>query len=345
MVPIAGRGGVPAGAAAVSLNVTIVDPAGSGYATIWPCDQPQPNASNLNYQRGTIPNSVLTKLAGDGSVCIYTYATAHVLIDVNGSFPAGSEYTPLVPARVADTRMPNATIDGASSGGGADPGRLDAGRAGRRSGRCAGRCDGGVAQRHGRRSTGRRVRDRLAVRSAAAEREQPELRPAAARFPTPSSPRWPADGTVCIFTYTTTDLLVDVNGWFGGSATFLSLVPARIADTRVPNATVDGAASGGGVIPAGGTMVIPVAGRGGVPAGASAVSLNATAVDPGCRRLRNRVAVRSAAAEREQPQLCPRPDHSELGVDEARRQRQRLRVRFGPDAPPGRRQRRPLTRP
>jgi hypothetical protein len=84
-VDVAGRGGVPADARAASLNITAVDPGGAGYLTVWPCDQPQPNASNLNYRTGqTIPNAVLTQLSADGRVCIFTSAPTHLLVDVNG---------------------------------------------------------------------------------------------------------------------------------------------------------------------------------------------------------------------------------------------------------------------
>jgi hypothetical protein len=85
VVQVAGRGGLPATARAASLNVTAVDPGGAGYLTVWPCDQPQPNASNLNYQQGqTIPNAVLSQLAADGRLCIYTSAPTHLLVDVTG---------------------------------------------------------------------------------------------------------------------------------------------------------------------------------------------------------------------------------------------------------------------
>ena len=280
VVPIAGRGGVPVGSTAVSLNVTIVDPRSEGYATIWPCDQAQPNASNLNFQSGqTIPNAVVTKLAADGSVCIYTYASAHVLIDVNGSFAVGSEFQPLVPARVADTRGPNATIDGASSGGGAIPGGgvlvvPVAGRGGVPAGAPAVSLN--VTS----------VNPRGGGYATVWPCDQPQPNASNLNFdsgrtiPNAVLTKLAANGTVCIFTYTTTDILVDVNGWFSGTTTLLSLVPARLADTRSPNATVDGLSSGGGAMGAGSTLVIPVSGRGGVPAGASAVSLNVTAVSP-----------------------------------------------------------------
>jgi hypothetical protein len=102
---VTGRAGVPVDAAAVALNVTAVDPSGSGYLTVFPCGQPVPNASNLNYQQGqTIPNMVIAKPGVDGKVCVFTYATSGVLVDVAGFFPAGGFQPSPNPERIVDTR-------------------------------------------------------------------------------------------------------------------------------------------------------------------------------------------------------------------------------------------------
>ena len=59
--------------------------------------------------------------------------------------------------------------------------------------------------------------------------------------------------------------------------TFSALTPARLADTRPGAPTVDGRNAGGGIITAGGTLVVAVAGRGGVPVtGATAAAVNVT---------------------------------------------------------------------
>lgn len=64
----------------------------------------------------------------------------------------------------------------------------------------------------------------------------------------------------------------------GQAPSFVSLSPARLMDTRAPGGTVDGDGPVGIVGP-GGQVVLPVAGRGGVPAsGVDAVVLNVTAV-------------------------------------------------------------------
>src|SRR4029077_3863148 len=62
-LPVAGRGGVPSGSAGVMLNVTVTEPTGAGFATVFPCGQPLPNASNLNFVAGgTVANNVFTAL-------------------------------------------------------------------------------------------------------------------------------------------------------------------------------------------------------------------------------------------------------------------------------------------
>ncbi len=85
---MSGRGGVPVGAGAAVLNVTVVDAGAAGFVTVFPCGQAVPNASNLNVAAGqTVPNAVVSKLGVGGTVCVFSSVSAHVLVDVNGSFP------------------------------------------------------------------------------------------------------------------------------------------------------------------------------------------------------------------------------------------------------------------
>ena len=123
---VAGSGGVPAaGVDAVTMNVTAVDPAADGFATVYPCDAAaRPTASNLNYVAGqTVANAVTVKLSAAGTVCIFTQSTAHVVADVNAWYgpaaPAG--YEALTPVRALDTRLgPNTgPVAGALSASGA----------------------------------------------------------------------------------------------------------------------------------------------------------------------------------------------------------------------------------
>ena len=121
---MAGRGGVPADAAAVLLNVTAVFPDGPGFVTVWPCGSSRPDASNLNYAAGqVVPNAVLAKVGVGGKVCIFTLAGADVLADVNGYVPVGGSVGTVVPARLLETRSGLSTVDGLFNG----VGRLAAG--------------------------------------------------------------------------------------------------------------------------------------------------------------------------------------------------------------------------
>ncbi|MCU1396175.1 MAG: hypothetical protein JWM34_4603 [Ilumatobacteraceae bacterium] len=119
VLPVAGRAGVAADASSVVLNATVTEPTAGGYATVYPCGDSPPTASNLNYTTGlTIPNLVVAEVGANGDVCIFTQAATHLVIDVDGFFPADSTYIPLPPARLLDTREGGSTIDGQQLGAG-----------------------------------------------------------------------------------------------------------------------------------------------------------------------------------------------------------------------------------
>jgi hypothetical protein len=119
---VTGRAGIPTNASAVVVNVTATQPQGAGYVTVWPCGQPQPNASNLNYQSGaTIPNLVISGIGTGGTICLFTSAASHLVVDVDGYYPATTSFRGLTPARLLDTRPGATTIDGSSAGEGLRP--------------------------------------------------------------------------------------------------------------------------------------------------------------------------------------------------------------------------------
>lgn len=89
-------------------------------------------------------------------------------------------------------------------------------------------------------------------------------------------------GKVCVFASAGTDVIADVNAFVPAGGSLVPVAPARLLETRDgPGAvTTDARFEGGGVIGAGETLDVEIAGRGGVPVGASAVLLNVTAVVP-----------------------------------------------------------------
>lgn len=103
----AGATNVPNTARSAVLNITAVGASGDGFVTAWPCDQPRPNASNLNLVAGaTSPNLAIVKLAADGSVCLFTQSGADLLADISAYFTNASSYAPITPVRLLDTRPP-----------------------------------------------------------------------------------------------------------------------------------------------------------------------------------------------------------------------------------------------
>ena len=100
------------GVGAVSLNVTVNNPAASGFVTVYPCGKRE-LVSSVNYVAGqTVANAVIAPVSTSGEVCFFSNVNTHVIVDINGWFPTSSSYAPaLVPARVFDTRAsesPNA---------------------------------------------------------------------------------------------------------------------------------------------------------------------------------------------------------------------------------------------
>ncbi|MEP7192266.1 MAG: hypothetical protein ABI903_05320 [Actinomycetota bacterium] len=115
---VTGVASVPAGAAAVVLNVTVTAPAGAGYVTAYPGGASRPTASNVSYLAGqTIAGMVIAKVGTGGKVNLYTLASAHLVADVVGWVPAGADYTALSPARVLDTRTGLGAPTSAVAGG------------------------------------------------------------------------------------------------------------------------------------------------------------------------------------------------------------------------------------
>ena len=91
-IPMTGTCGIPAGAAAVSLNVTVVGPSAQGEMTAYPANVSRPNTSVISYRPGIVrANNAILKL-GNGALAFYCNqpsGNAHLIIDVNGYFMEG----------------------------------------------------------------------------------------------------------------------------------------------------------------------------------------------------------------------------------------------------------------
>ncbi|MGD9702324.1 MAG: FlgD immunoglobulin-like domain containing protein [Acidimicrobiia bacterium] len=118
-VKVTGTNGVPAtGVSGVAINVTVDQPTGSSFLTVWPTGEPRPLAATHNFVPGlTVANLVLAKVGAGGNISIYNLGGGvHVVGDIVGYFSAsGGQFVPLVPHRILDTR------DGTGTGGSTAP--------------------------------------------------------------------------------------------------------------------------------------------------------------------------------------------------------------------------------
>jgi LPXTG-site transpeptidase (sortase) family protein len=109
-IQVGGRGGVPANATGVVLNVTATAPAGAGYVSVFPGNQGVPNTSNVNVERPdqTVANLVTVQL-GAAYVNVYSSVATHLVVDVFGYYtPSGNtsagRFVAYGPERIIDTR-------------------------------------------------------------------------------------------------------------------------------------------------------------------------------------------------------------------------------------------------
>jgi hypothetical protein len=125
---VTGSGGVPAsGVGAAVLNVTVIQPSGGGYLTVYPAGSSRPTVSNLNFAAGqTIANLAAVKTGTGGAVTLYNggSGTVHLTADIAGYYLSGpptvaGAYGPLTPVRILDTRSgvgtPAATVPAGGS--------------------------------------------------------------------------------------------------------------------------------------------------------------------------------------------------------------------------------------
>ena len=109
---VATRGGVPLGAVAVSINVTMLGQTTNGYVTVGPTVAARPATSTVNAPKGdTRANGATVALDAAGMLsAVFVGAAgsaAHLIIDVTGYYlpgDGGASFVPLDPQRVLDTR-------------------------------------------------------------------------------------------------------------------------------------------------------------------------------------------------------------------------------------------------
>ncbi|MEX1105183.1 MAG: S8 family peptidase [Ilumatobacteraceae bacterium] len=276
-VAVAGRSPIPCNAGSVALNITVTNPEAAGFVTAYPCGISPPGASSVNFTAGgTIANTVVSKVGGNGRVCVFANVATDLIVDVTGWFSPIGGFTGIDPARLLETRPNLTTFDLQQNG---------------------------IGMRSSGLVTAVAVTTRGIVPSnaSAAVLNVTVTNPAAAGFvtvyPCGSQPttltsslnfragqtiangvisKIGTDGQVCLYTQVPTDIIVDVTGYFGAATDFTGVVPARFYDSRPGYSTVDGLQSGAGRRETGWVTEIDVLNRAPISASAGAVVLNVT---------------------------------------------------------------------
>jgi hypothetical protein len=289
-VPQAGCG-IPAGAAAYSVNITVVPQQPLAYLTAFPAGTAQPVVSTLNSFDGrVVANAAIVPAGANDAISIFVTNRTHVIVDINGYFsatfgPSSLTFVAVTPCRIGDTR--------ASSGfsGPSGPPSLSSGLA--RSFAIASNCGIPTSARAVSANITAAPNGPLAYLSVYPSGQAfpnvstlnsfgGQLRANAAIVPLGT------DGAINLLASGQTDAIIDVNGYFvpfGGSR-FFALPPCRLADTRADSGYIlnfgppflvplrpDGAVAY--------RTIRPSEGECAVPATARALSLNATAIPKG----------------------------------------------------------------
>ena len=275
---------IPSSAAAYSLNVTVVPITTLGYLTIWPTAEVQPLVSTLNSPDGRIKaNAAIVPAGASGAVSVYVTNTTNVILDIDGYFaPAASgtyQFYTLTPCRVVDTRQ------GSNQPQGLGPPSLPAQQA-RDFPILTSPCLQNLPQQPQAYSFNVTVVPNPAGQPLGYLTVWPsnEQQPYVSTLNNPTAtvvanaaivPAAP-DGDIDAYAYNSTDLILDINGYFAapGGTNALSLypvAPCRVLDTRQNNGQ-----------PFSGTLVVNVVGSVCAPSSsAQAYVFNATVVPPG----------------------------------------------------------------
>jgi len=97
--------------------MTVVPSGTLSFLTTWPTGISQPLVSTLNDTTGTVvANAAIVPAGADGSIDVFVTDQTHLIIDVNGYFappgPSGLQFYVLSPCRVVDTRNPPGPLAG-----------------------------------------------------------------------------------------------------------------------------------------------------------------------------------------------------------------------------------------
>ncbi|HMZ17008.1 MAG TPA: RHS repeat-associated core domain-containing protein [Blastocatellia bacterium] len=260
---------IPASAQMLVGNATSVLPSGGGFLTIYPSGGTRPLIASSNYAGSDVINGPFTvRLGADGKFKIYTLATTHLVVDILGYYSeeavdangAGLLFTPLpAPVRLLETRadFPNFPLPGCTRTNAPIQGNLNAATHTQQARSFCGLPASAQAV----------VGNVTAVNTAGAGfltlfpgnlTNAPLV--ATSNYPAPASFGYnrhyfvglsPGDGTFKVLTQFTTELVVDVSGYFAAAPANQAPLVAAGADQTISlptlTASLTGAASDDGL--------------------------------------------------------------------------------------------------
>jgi hypothetical protein len=214
-VPVAGKGGVGASASAAALSLTAVNARTPGFLTAFPCGEPVPATSNLNFGVGAATANLALVRLGRGEVCIYSKSATDVVVDVTGWTDRSDVFSAGTSDRVFDSRT-SGTRRGAGSvsrvhvgtGQGAAVLNVTSTQAVRNGFLAVYPCSGAVPKTSNVNFQAPQSRSNLVL-----------MTPDAA-------------GDVCVFASADTHLVVDRFGWLTQGSGYGAVSPSRLLDTR-----------------------------------------------------------------------------------------------------------------
>ncbi len=253
---------IAAGASSVVLNLTATDATANGFVKAWPCADPMPATSVLNFTPGhTAANAVMLKLTSAG-ICLTSNVAVQVIADVSGWYTGTDDFVGSTPNRILDTRVSKNPLAAGQERSLAIAGQPGIGANATMAAlnltvdtpAAAGYL---VAYPCGTTTNGSTVN--FSAGETVANLTLVGL----------------SSGKVCLRSNVSVQLVVDSYGWSAGAGKLAVQSPTRLLDTRDP------AQWPTGIVQSTSTVQLRVAGRAGVPNTADAALLTVTVAGAG----------------------------------------------------------------
>jgi hypothetical protein len=255
---VVGRGGVPANASAVQVNLTVSNSSEAGWMRAWPCGQPTPATSSVNFSAGqSVSNTAVIGIGSIGRICFQGSTNFDLVVDAVAwqGLGGGAGFVAVQPTRLFDSREVHEKVKAGTT---------------RRV-----RVPDDTATAATFTVTGvwpTASGDVTVWPCGTPKPDVPSLR-VTKDITAANTTASPLDATreLCVMPTVDTDLIVDLTGTWQSSngARPTPIAPVRSFDSRVANKRTQPLAE----------IAIPIAGLSGVPANATSALVNITVAD------------------------------------------------------------------